>query len=86
MYKKLSKSDQQTVGIDLWYYNGINQNPAIIFATGRHGNKNNDIGKPYIIYSLNSLHKQYIILLKESRHADNFDYCSGKGLKIFLVY
>jgi hypothetical protein len=54
MYKKLSISDQQTVGVDLWYYNGINQNPAIIFATGRHGNKNNEIGKPYIIYSLNS--------------------------------
>jgi hypothetical protein len=37
MYKILYKSEQENVGIDLWYKNGKSKDPSIIFATGRHG-------------------------------------------------
>jgi len=36
MYKFLYKSDQENVIIDLWYKYGKNNDPFIIFATGRH--------------------------------------------------
>ena len=53
MYKKLCSTKQQNVGIALWYKYGIYNDPAIIFATGRHG-KVDEIPKPYILYNLRS--------------------------------
>jgi len=51
MYKLLCKTEQENVGISLWYKNGKNNDPSIIFATGRHGIANN-ISTPYILYNL----------------------------------
>ena len=39
----------ECTGVDIWYYNGKKNKPAIIFATGRHGNISKD-SKSYIIY------------------------------------
>jgi hypothetical protein len=50
-YQLLYSTEQQIVGIDSWYYNGLHNNPALIFATGKHGKK--DIApNPFIIYDL----------------------------------
>ena len=53
MYKLLCSTDKENVGIGLWYNNGNKNKPSIIFATGRHGQKNT-ISNPYILYKFNS--------------------------------
>ena len=52
-YKNIYNSTEQIVGIALWYNNGIKNNPALIFATGRHG-KNDNKSYPFIMYSLDN--------------------------------
>jgi hypothetical protein len=52
MYKLLYKSEQENVGIDLWYKYGKSNDPSIIFATGRHG-KESKVSTPYIIQNIN---------------------------------
>ena len=46
---KIPSLNQESTGVDLWYYNGKYNLPAMVFSTGRHGQKN-ITNTPYIVY------------------------------------
>jgi len=82
MYKILYKSNQENVGIALWYKYGTYNKPLIIFATGRHGNQKNQYPCPYMI---DLLHKNKPLFLYDDQNNIISGYFSAISIDKNLI-